>query len=68
MDLGVSRVSHLFMIIPDCPYPLIKRNLLSKMGTHIHFLPESPQLRWPAGEPVQVLMIIRLEDKYTFGC
>jgi len=51
------------MVILDCPYSLLERDLLSKMGAQIHFLPEGPQLRGPVGEPVQVLTI-RLEDEY----
>lgn len=28
MDLGVGLVPHLFIIIPECPYPLLGRDLL----------------------------------------
>jgi len=63
VDLGVGQLSHSFMVIHDCPYPLFRRDLLSKMGLQIHFLPKGPQLREPAEEPVQVLTI-RLEYKY----
>ena len=64
VDLGVGQVSHSFMVIPDCPYPLFRSDLLSKMGAQIHFLLNGPQLKGPAGEPVQVLTI-RLEDEYN---
>lgn len=63
MDLGVGWVSHSFMVIPDCPYPLLWRDLLFKMGAQIHFLSEGSQLRGLTGESVQVL-IIKLEDEY----
>lgn len=64
MNLDMGQVTHSFMVIPDCHYPLLRRDLLSKMEAQIHFLPEDPQLRGPAGEPVQVLTI-RLEDEYS---
>lgn len=63
MDLGVGRVSHSFIVIPDCPYPLLGRDLLTKMGAQIHFLPEGPQVRGLQGEPIQVLTV-QLEDEY----
>jgi hypothetical protein len=64
VDLDVGLVSYSFTVIPDCPYPLLKRDLLFKIGAQIHFLSEGPQLRGPVGEPVQVLTI-RLEDEYN---
>ena len=39
VDLGVGQVSHSFMVIPECPFPLLGRDLLTKMGAQIHFLP-----------------------------
>ena len=32
VDLGVGRVSHLFIVMPDCPCTLLGRDLLTKMG------------------------------------
>jgi hypothetical protein len=63
VDLGVGWVSHSFMVIPDCPYPLLWRDLLFKMGAQIHLLPKDPQLKGPTGEPVQV-PTTRLEDEH----
>lgn len=51
------------MIIPDCPSPLLRCELLSKMGTYNHFLSEGTQLRRSARKHFQVLTI-RLENKY----
>ena len=39
VDMGVGQVSNSFMIIPECPFPLLGRDLLTKMGAQIHFLP-----------------------------
>ena len=33
VDLGVGWLTHSFMVIPGCSYPLQRRDLLTKMGT-----------------------------------
>jgi len=63
VDPGVGWVSHSFMVIPNCPYPLLGQDLLTKMGAQIHSLPDRPQLKGPDGKPNKVLMV-RLEDEY----
>ena len=50
VDIGMGQVSHSYMVIPDCPYPLLGQDLLSKMWTQIQFLPYRPQLTGPKGE------------------
>lgn len=56
-------VSHSFMVIPDCPYPLLGQDLISKMGVQVYFLPDGPQLTGPKGVPIHVLTT-RLDDEY----
>jgi hypothetical protein len=63
VELGTGRVSHSFMVIPDCPYPLLGRDLLTKIGAHIHFDPEGTQVTDREGQPVHVLTLY-LEDEY----
>ena len=63
MDLGVGLVSHSFIVIPECPYPLLGRDLLTKIGAQIHFLPEGTQVKGRQGESIQVLTM-KLEDEY----
>lgn len=63
MDLGVGRVSHSFLVMPDCPYPLLGRDILTKIGAHIYFNPEGPQVTDKRGDPIHVLTI-HLEDEY----
>lgn len=63
LDLSTGRVSHSFMVIPDCPYPLLGRDLLTKIGAQIHFSPEGVNVTDPAGRQVQVLTM-QLEDEY----
>jgi hypothetical protein len=48
----MGQVSHSFMVILDCPYPLLAQDLPSKMGAQIQFLPDRLQLTGPKGEPM----------------
>ena len=63
VDLGAGRVSHSFMVIPECPFPLLGRDLLTKMGAQIHFLPGETKILDQLGRPIRVLTI-QLEDEY----
>lgn len=38
-------VAHLLMVIPECPYPLVGRDLLAKMRAQIHFIPREVQVK-----------------------
>ena len=37
VDLGAQRVSHSFLVIPECSAPVLGRDLLSKVNAQIHF-------------------------------
>ncbi|MGE9502737.1 hypothetical protein ACQP3D_30640, partial [Escherichia coli] len=37
VHLSTGHVTHSFLLVPECPYPLLGRDLLSKVGAHIHF-------------------------------
>ena len=63
VDLGVGQVSHSFMVIPECPFPLLGRDLLTKMGAQIHFLLGKTKILDQSDRPIQVLTI-QLEDEY----
>ena len=39
VNLGTHQVSHLFLVIPECPAPLLGRDLLTKVNAQIHFDP-----------------------------
>ena len=56
-------VSHYFMVIPECPYLLLGRDLLTKMGAQIRFHPEGAKILNKEGNPIQVL-VLSLEDEY----
>lgn len=59
----MGRVSHSFLVIPDCPYPLLGRDLLTKVGAQIHFTPEGTTVKDKEGNPLQILTV-KLEDEY----
>ena len=63
VDFGTGRVSHSFMVIPECPYPLLGRDLLTKMGAQIRFHPEGARVLNKEGHWIQVL-VLSLEDEY----
>ena len=37
VDLGKGQVSHSFLVIPECPTPLLKKDLLTKLKAQIRF-------------------------------
>lgn len=62
VDLGTGQVTHSFLVIPECPTPLIGRDLLTKIGAQISFTPEGPQVT-QEGQTITVLSI-KLEDEH----
>lgn len=63
MLLVTGKVTHSFLHVPDCPYPLLGRDLLTKMRAQIHFEKEGVTISGPKGEPLHILTL-RLEDEY----
>lgn len=63
VDLGMGRVSHSFMVIPECPYPLLGQDLLTKVGSQISFHLEGTKILNKEGHQIQVLTI-SLKDEY----
>ncbi|XP_036047247.1 uncharacterized protein LOC118586205 [Onychomys torridus] len=63
VHLGTGLVTHSFLLVPDCPYPLLGRDLLSKVGAQIYFQEKGASIKGPQGQPLQVLTL-RLEDEH----
>uniref|UniRef100_A0A8C0YXG8 Reverse transcriptase domain-containing protein n=1 Tax=Canis lupus familiaris TaxID=9615 RepID=A0A8C0YXG8_CANLF len=63
VDLGTGQVSHSFMVIPECPYPLLGQDLLTKIGAQICFHLEGVKVLNKKGHPIQVF-VLSLEDEY----
>lgn len=64
VDLGVWQITHTFMVIPECPHPLMERDLLIKTGAQIHFDPEEMRMLDKDG-PIHVLTLA-LKTEYKF--
>ena len=63
VHLATGKVTHSFLHVPDCPYPLLGRDLLTKLKAQIHFEGSGAQVVGPKGQPLQVLTL-NLEDEY----
>ncbi|XP_047418105.1 uncharacterized protein LOC124991386 [Sciurus carolinensis] len=63
VDLGTGKVSHSFLVIPDSPYPLLGRDLLTKIGAQINFHPEGAQVTDGQGKLLPMLTLT-LEEEY----
>ncbi|CAD7682242.1 unnamed protein product [Nyctereutes procyonoides] len=63
VHLSTGQVTHSFLLVPDCPYPLLGRDLLSKVGAQIHFQQKGATITGAEGQPLQVLTL-RLEDEH----
>nr|NP_955590.1 p14 PR [Moloney murine leukemia virus] len=55
VHLATGKVTHSFLHVPDCPYPLLGRDLLTKLKAQIHFEGSGAQVMGPMGQPLQVL-------------
>ena len=63
VDLGQGTVTHSFLVVPECPYPLLGRDLLTKLGAQIHFSETGAQVLNRDGQPIQVLTV-SLQDEH----
>ena len=63
MDLGAQRVPHSFLVIPECPAPLLGRDLFSKLNAQIHFDSGGVSVTDGLGQPIHVLSLA-LKDEY----
>ena len=56
-------MTHSFLVIPECPTPLLGRDLLTKLKAQITFAPTGPELTWRA--PHQTLgLSLQLGEEY----
>nr|UUG66872.1 MAG: pol protein [Gammaretrovirus sp.] len=62
VDLGKGRVSHSFLVIPECPTPLLGRDLLTKLKAQIDFAQPRPTVSWSA--PTTMILALELEEEY----
>ena len=63
VNLGTHQVSHSFLVIPECPAPLLGRDLLTKVNAQIHFDPGGMSVMDGLGWPIHALSLA-LRDYY----
>ena len=63
VNLGTHQVSHSFLVIPECPAPLLGWDLLAKVNAQIHFDPGGMSVTDGLGQLIHVLCLA-LRDKY----
>lgn len=61
-DIGRNQVSHSFLVIPECPMPLL--DMLTKLKAQITFAPSGPELSWGTEAPQTLVMSLQLEEEY----
>ena len=64
VDLGKSVVTHSFLVIPECPIPLLGRDLLTKLKAQITFTSSGPELSWGAVPPQALELSLQLGEEY----
>lgn len=64
VDLGRNRVTHSFLVIPECPMPLLGRDLLTKLKANISFASHHPEVTWTGGEPRALALSLQLGEEY----
>ena len=64
VDLGMGRVTHSFLVIQECSYPLFGHDLLAKMKAQTHFSDEGDKLLSKDGKPIHVLVTSSLTEEY----
>ena len=63
VDVGAQRVSHSFLVIPECPALLLGRDVLSKVNAQIHFTHRGISVTDGTGHPIHVPSLT-LENVY----
>ena len=57
VNLGTHQVSHSFLVIPECPAPLLGRDYLTKVNAQIHFDPGGMSVTGGLGQLIHVLSL-----------
>lgn len=62
LEIGKSQATHSFLVIPECPAPLLGRDLLTKLKAQVHFTSKGPEVTW--GETPVACLVLNLEEEY----
>ena len=63
---GTLQVSHSFLVIPECPAPLLVWDMLTKVNAQIHFDSGGMSVTDGLEQPIHVLSLA-LRDKYRLS-
>ena len=64
VDLGQNQVTHSFLVIPECPMPLLGRDLLTKLKAQITFASPRPKVSWGVETPQTLALSLQLGEEY----
>ena len=64
---GGHQMIHEFFYIPECPVPLLGRNLLSKLGAQVTFSPEE-RPTFQMDTMTYLLSLFQYHPKMSGGC
>ena len=59
-------MTHEFLYIPECPVPLLGRDLLSKLGAQVTFSPEERPTFWM--DTMTYLFSLSIPPEMSGGC
>lgn len=62
LNVGSHQVTHSFLVIPECPAPLLGRDLLTKLKAQIQFTPQGPEVTWEKAPTT--CLVLSLEEEY----
>ncbi|XP_036136884.1 uncharacterized protein LOC118643095 [Molossus molossus] len=63
-DLGKGTIKHSFLVMPDCPYPLLGRDLLQKLQATISFGDEGTILRLGKQPSQSIMVTVPISEEY----
>ena len=66
-DGGGHQGIHEFLYIPECPVPLLGRDLLSKLGAQVTFSPEERSTFW-MDSMMYLFSLSKYHPKMSGGC
>ncbi|XP_051846643.1 uncharacterized protein LOC127557326 [Antechinus flavipes] len=64
VHLGHGTVTHSFLVMPDCPYPLLGRDLLRKLQATISFSEDQASLTLNPPSPERLLITLPLQFEH----
>ena len=62
LQINKNIVTHSFLVIPECPAPLLGRDLLTKLKAQVQFTSEGPQVSW--GKAPVACLVLNTEEEY----